>query len=359
MERWSIDLSTQAPNAPGSAPAPEALLSHAWPRGPWEQFVSDKRSQDVDATAAFLLEAGASQLPHARGLTLLDHLLETRAVIKRWGLPLFLQDSAALHSIYGTDVYQRRLISTSSRRDVRQIAGETAERLAYLFCTLPRYAFFKTVDGCERLPETASFTLHVENHTVLENLSSAEISCVLILHLANTAEQACDESGAPGLWLARASRRASKLPGVSPLIPPIFSECTAIVEPESERQARTSYLAGTNEITQGAGGFACFLETDALCPWVGEPLVWLGYHALIQDRRADASRLLRDARERFAALGTAWDKRLTYDGWLSLMGCMENMLSRASNVRPPILDMTRPYDALQILESGVARTAGQ
>jgi len=337
----------------------KALLLSTWPHGPWEQPVSDKHSQDVDATAAFLFQAGASQLPHARGLTLLDHLLETRAVIRRWALPLFLQDSAALHSIYGTDVYHRQLLSIADRREVRETVGATAERLAYLFCTIPRYAFFKTVDGCDRLPDTASFTLQVEGHTELEDLSSDEISSLLVLHLANTAEQACDDAGAPGLWLSRASRRAAKLPPVSTLIPPIFSACTAIVDPESERQARASYLAGTNEAGQADVGFAYFVETDELCPWVGEPLVWLGYQALIQDRRADACRLLGEARERFAALGTAWDKRLAYDGWLSLITCMENLASRVSNVELPTLDMTLPDDALRALASCAAYAATQ
>ncbi|MBV8999319.1 MAG: hypothetical protein JO304_09680 [Solirubrobacterales bacterium] len=99
-----------------------------------------------DAVAAamvvFLRAEGAENLPHAGGRTLLDHLLDTYWVVRRWDQPRWLQHAALIHSVYGTDSYERRLLDPDRRAVLARIAGDHAERLAYLFCVTPRRLLF-------------------------------------------------------------------------------------------------------------------------------------------------------------------------------------------------------------------------
>ncbi len=88
------------------------------------------------ALIEFLRAEGAGELRHGAGRTLLEHLVGTYDVVRRWGQPTWLQHAALLHSVYGTDIYGPQLLT---RRDqLRDLAGPQAERLAYLFSMTPR-----------------------------------------------------------------------------------------------------------------------------------------------------------------------------------------------------------------------------
>ncbi len=99
-------------------------------------------SHDGDPTAAalvaFLDSGGAAELGHGRGRTLLDHLVETHSILRRWGQPAWLQHAALIHSVYGTEAFHPQLVSLSRRDQVAAVAGTAAERLAYLFSVTPR-----------------------------------------------------------------------------------------------------------------------------------------------------------------------------------------------------------------------------
>src|SRR5438552_237476 len=95
-----------------------------------------------DELVAFLRAEGARGQPHAGGRTLLDHLEETAAIVRRWGQPAWLQNAALIHSVYGTEAYDRRLISPARREEVAAVAGDRPERLAYLFHVTPRRPLF-------------------------------------------------------------------------------------------------------------------------------------------------------------------------------------------------------------------------
>ena len=81
---------------------------------------------------------GAQTLTHAGERSLLDHLLGTAAIVRRWGQPEWLQHAALIHSVYGTDSYGEQLVPLTARSELAAAAGEQAERLAYLFCVTPR-----------------------------------------------------------------------------------------------------------------------------------------------------------------------------------------------------------------------------
>jgi hypothetical protein len=93
----------------------------------------------------FLLSLGVADQPHS-GRTFLEHLEGTYALLQEHGEEIAL--AGALHSIYGTQFYTPRKQPT--REQVRELVGDKAERLAWLFCSLPR-SMIKNRPPC--LPE--------------------------------------------------------------------------------------------------------------------------------------------------------------------------------------------------------------
>ena len=79
----------------------------------------------ADAVIAFLRSEGAGGLRHAGGRTLLDHLLGTYAIVRRWDQPAWLQHAALIHSVYGTESYDRRLISPERRNELVAVGGSS------------------------------------------------------------------------------------------------------------------------------------------------------------------------------------------------------------------------------------------
>jgi hypothetical protein len=83
----------------------------------------------------FLIRNGASKAPH-RDRSLLDHLWGTYRLLQERGADEDLCLAGLFHSVYGTNLYE---ISLPVRREeVREIIGERAERLAWLFSVLKR-----------------------------------------------------------------------------------------------------------------------------------------------------------------------------------------------------------------------------
>src|SRR5579859_2255226 len=138
----------------------------------------------AEAVTEFLRAHGAAELPHAHGRSLLEHLLGTATILSRWGAPEALQAAALLHSVYGTDAYRHQLLERARRDDVRAVAGEEAERLAHLFAMTPRAPLFA---GTHRWARS-------------DVVTRAELDALVLLHMANLAEQARSPDGSPGRW---------------------------------------------------------------------------------------------------------------------------------------------------------------
>mgnify|MGYP001256395957 FL=1 len=99
--------------------------------------MSDLTSTKID----FLKKLGTQETRHSGG-TLFDHLVGVSEILKNMDAPQHVQDAGLYHSIYGTDVFHHQ--TTSDRGVVRNIIGERAEHLAYLFCVLGRETNRKT-----------------------------------------------------------------------------------------------------------------------------------------------------------------------------------------------------------------------
>jgi aspartate beta-hydroxylase len=276
----------------------------------------------VDAIIAFLRAEGADEQRHAGGRTLLDHLCETAAIVSRWGQPDRLVCAALIHSVYGTEAYDQQLIDPARRREVAAVAGEPAERLAYLFCITPRRPLFAGTHRWARdLP-----TLTPAGATPLEVEAATrdELDALVLLHMANLADQAPPgRDGVPPPWLRGLRDLGELVIDSDHLDPPRCVEVLSELSDEDESVARRSY-ALAHRIDADATG-----RTDALalaataCPAIAEPCVWLAHLARCRGDDASARAWADHARARLHLLGTAWDRRLTFDEWRAVIDALE------------------------------------
>ena len=232
----------------------------------------------------FLRSAGADRLPHGHTRTLLEHLIGTRDIMRRWGQPEDLQRAALLHSVYGTDVYQRRLLPDTVRAELRRIAGERAEGLAHAFCTIPRADLLTAPDRDE----------------------------LLLLHMANAAEQSQSADGSPGRWLAGVQRLGRMISASTTNIPGPFSRSAPDITEPAEQAAGEMYRLGISYLEQPESAQIFFENAARLIPAAPEPAVWLSYMARQYDL-AKSREWAAEADSRLVSLGTTWDKRLTYE----------------------------------------------
>lgn len=85
----------------------------------------------------FLEECGAGQLPHPGG-TLLRHLQRTAQRLRSWGASRNLTAAGLCHATYGTDGFERTLLSLDARCRLAALIGADAEAIVYLHASLDR-----------------------------------------------------------------------------------------------------------------------------------------------------------------------------------------------------------------------------
>src|SRR3954469_23952929 len=97
--------------------------------------------EQLENRLRFLRKANTEGMPHSdRGL--FDHLLCTRQLLVEWGARPALCDAGLFHSIYSTEHYEQKALPVTRRDDVRELIGDEAESLVWLFCMMRREAFF-------------------------------------------------------------------------------------------------------------------------------------------------------------------------------------------------------------------------
>jgi len=278
------------------------------------------RSRDdrsADRLITFLRAEGAGYYGHGAGRTLLDHLVGTYEIAGRWEQPSWLQHAALIHSIYGTEAYRRRLIPLSRRREVSALAGECAERLAYLFAVTPRRLLaagtYRWAPGLVAPSGSRSAETSAAPHATAD-----ELDALVLLHLANLAEQARAPDGSPGTWLGDLRDLAEVVFDSDAVTPPLFVATLAGFSKADESACRAAYRDGLSQIDPARRAERLAMAA-ATCPVVGEPCVWLAYEARRRGELAAAREWAHTAQRRLLGLGASWDKRLRFDEWLTVI----------------------------------------
>jgi len=86
-----------------------------------------------------------SVLDHTGSSAFDDHLKGVQAVLRYWGAPSHLTRAGLFHSIYGTEGFQGFSLPLTERAVVRNLIGQEAEKLCFVFCMADRYTVDRTV----------------------------------------------------------------------------------------------------------------------------------------------------------------------------------------------------------------------
>ena len=82
----------------------------------------------------YLTALGCDKVLHS-GMTLLDHLIGVRDILKEEGAPEYVQDAGLFHSVYGTATFKTAV--ANNRSVIQNLIGEQAEELVWIFCNMP------------------------------------------------------------------------------------------------------------------------------------------------------------------------------------------------------------------------------
>jgi uncharacterized protein DUF6817/aspartyl/asparaginyl beta-hydroxylase len=293
-------------------------MSSATERHPGPPGRDDPTAEHV---VAFLEAEGASGHRHAGGRNLLAHLMGTYEIARRWEQPPWLQHAALIHSVYGTEAYRQQLIAPERRRELRELVGERAERLAFLFAVTPRRLLFAGTHRWVRGPLTAAGAGSDQASTE-PPATGDELDALVLLHLANLADQACAPDGSPSAWLVDLREMAEIVFDSHAVTLPLFlAQLAGLSEPD-EAACRDAYRDGLAQTDRSARGERLGMAA-ARCPVVAEPGVWLAYEAWRGGEPAAAREWAEVARSRLQGLGTCWDKRLRFEEWRSVIHRLE------------------------------------
>jgi hypothetical protein len=94
----------------------------------------------------FLLDHGADRIDHPGG-TLHDHLIRVGATLAGWGAAEDVRLAGLCHAAYGTDGFAIALLSVDDRKTLRDVVGEAAEALVYLYASCDRRTVYPRLDG--------------------------------------------------------------------------------------------------------------------------------------------------------------------------------------------------------------------
>ena len=83
-----------------------------------------------------LIEMGGDKLAHNRVQSLYDHLVNVSLLLKKEGNEEYVCVAGLFHSVYGTQYWKHVL--TADREKIRELIGDKAERLVWLFENLDR-----------------------------------------------------------------------------------------------------------------------------------------------------------------------------------------------------------------------------
>lgn len=282
------------------------------------------RPTEEDATAArlvdFLRSEGAGDLPHAGARTLLAHLVGSYEIVRRWEQSTVIAHAALVHSVYGTDVYARPLLPLTRRHELIALVGEEVERLAYLFAVTPRDPLFAGTHSWLRdMPQRP---VGEAGGAAESPASRDESDALIVLHMANLAEQAQARDGRPGVWLAKLRDLAEVIAGDALTLPVFLAELATFTATDEER-VRDLYRAGLAEGEDLEMRRDRLALAAATCPVVPEPCVWLAHLSGCRHDASGASWWARSAQRRLLKLGTVWDKRLTFGEWGQLARRLE------------------------------------
>ncbi len=243
---------------------------------------------ELVSRGAHVAPCGRSSVHH-RGVEML-------MLLQGWQQSPMVQVAGILFAAYRSTGERPAVFSLEERELVREIVGEQAEQLVY------------ASSSAESLPERGP------------DLAVLEV-----------ADAACTSGfdGAPAPWLHRASLFGASLRATASA-PPVFENCTATVAPDAEAALLNAYSRAWRGGLADAGAVDALAGAAEAAPWVAEPFVVLGLHALAAQDTDRAAACSERAIALLRAWNNAWDKRLGAVEWLGIAQMLERSSRLAS-----------------------------
>ncbi|MBY0410838.1 MAG: tetratricopeptide repeat protein, partial [Burkholderiaceae bacterium] len=275
------------------------------------------RDPDIAPVLPMVLARNVGQDWHKAG-TFRHHLVGVTRTLTVWQQPRDVRLLGLLHSVYGNAFVDLvKFDPASERARIREVAGESAEHLVYLFCTQSRTQFVERVLA-GALESDGSLVL--EKNGVRHVLTPYEVAAFLIVSMADTIEQwfswqddifsrfpvvqhrAQAAHWAASLWpgpMRPSGRMVSQInafglalqhQGLKNLlpIPPVFSHCTQPLAPADEAAAASLYWSVIQQdqplvdLDVATGVLESAVRHN---PWVGEPQMVLAQLYLSAGRK--------------------------------------------------------------------------
>jgi len=259
----------------------------------------------------------ADQIPHTMG-SFLDHLVGTWKILTAWGQPEALRLAGLFHSILATDFFERPLVPWEVVPELKARIGSEATELVVCFCSIDRLQLAVDCADLEAIPAEG---LRVEDRRRGGSLQlpAARIGDLLVLEMANEAEQSGDAATGPGHWMTLCAHLARLARGATRRPPPVFDAGLGTLSDAAESEAAACYRRATAEgplsdsARREALGEACRRN-----PWVGEPWLLRAALSLRAGHREQALAEIETGGRRLQQWGTAWDKRRSWIDWIGL-----------------------------------------
>ena len=307
------------------------------------------RDTDLAAVLPTVLARGVGQDWHKVG-TFRHHLVGVARSLALWNQPREVRLLGLLHSVYGNAFVDLvKFDPASERARIRELVGDEAETLVYLFCTLPRAQFVQRVlAGHMEADGSVLLSTDAGQHS----LTPKQVAAFTVVSMADTIEQWFSWQDdiysqfpqvehrpqkahwAASLWpgpmrpsarmlhqismLGRALHHP-KLIGLLPM-PPVFDQCRAALSAADEAAATSLYWSVIQQDQPLVDLDAATLVLEQAVrhnPYVGEPQMLLAQLYLSAGRESDAALAAGSALQQFSAWGNAWDKRVAWDAWVA------------------------------------------
>ena len=141
-----------------------------------------KWKAEDESLHAYITQSVPAVLEHTGSEAFDAHLQGVQAILRHWGAPAHLYNAGLFHSIYGTEGFQGFSIPLSDRDAIRNLIGDEAEKLCWIFCMVDRSTVDETVFNWNprdvneaeesttshytflARPELGRFEIHVNKH---------------------------------------------------------------------------------------------------------------------------------------------------------------------------------------------------
>ena len=132
---------------------------------------------------SFFQGIGAADLDHTE-TTYLAHAIRVYQDLKKWGCNEEVCRAGMFHSIYGTEKFQRFTFPLERRGEIRELIGERAEWLTYLYCAVLRASIDPNLER-----EEGPFVIEDRIEGKEVELTREDFDALVRVHLCDWLEQ--------------------------------------------------------------------------------------------------------------------------------------------------------------------------